>query len=554
MKTGRLLCVAMVICVLFAVCGADQANMDAFQLKRRTEGTAAKPVSKDGGSGKDAEGGHAAERTGEDSEKQRRLWKDLPNKIFRTFYTPVYMESPWPTEMVEAQSEVLDGYAAFLTEYAAEQKEGGEKPSVFTLIFLDGDDAPELVVMDGDTHLCDAFVYQFEEGRVVPVGSYGQYGTLFYREKEGIVLDSYDSFGDVYDDVYQIEGNQITHLQSFSERAEISEAEGEWLDSIYTVDGKEVSWEQYQKVRDQWYEADYKEITYDMCQTFSEIEIREELQEELEVRISTQKEVLKNNLLIAAGAHEDNILMFDYDDYDGDGNYEAFMIVGNIFEGEDGNVYHNEETLCFAGADGCILGLNTNGGYRAMDGKMDFGTRRYLFFDMDYNFTANISEVWTVRDGKPVEEGERLQHGEVSYRGGDDFIIWVDAYDNYCVKDHWGPGDDMWWGHTWKPYFYHYNGSHDRLEAYAGEIISGEEFSELSETNIIAKIENEGYTVGEIIRWENDIVTINYHDVTEEEYHYENVIWDNNVKDFWRKDERGVTSWRGAGEGGSYGL
>lgn len=528
MKKEWILSIAVVICVLFAVRGADQADMDAFQLKRRIEDTAAKPVPEDDGSVEEAE------------------------------LTDAGTESVQSVE----QSEVLDGYAAFLTEYAAEQKESvGEQTSVFTLIFLDGDEVPELVVMNGDAHLCDAFVYRFEEGGTVPVGSYGQYGTLFYREKEGIILDSYDSFGDGYDYVYQIEGNQVTLLQSFSERAETSETEGEWLGSVYMVDGKEVSWEQYQKVQNEWYEADYKEITYDRCRTLSETRIREELQEELENVISTQKEVLKENLLIATGAHEDNILLFDYDDYDGDGRYEAFMIVGNIFEGEDGNIYHNEETLCFAGADGCTLGLNTHGGYRAMDGKMDFGSRKYLFFDMDYVFTANISEVWTVRDGKPVEEGRLLQHGEVSYRGGDEFEIWVDAYDNYCLKDGLGKGDDMWTGHTWKPYFYHYNDSDDQLEAYAGELISREKFSELSETTIIAEIEAKWYTVGEIIYWENGIVTINYHYVTfwgeddsEVEYIYDNVIWDNNAKDFWREDGRKASSWESAGVGGSYGL
>lgn len=533
MKTGRLLSVAMVICVLFVVCGANQANMDAFQLRRRTD--------------QETESGQATERMEEYAENEQT-----------TDGLPIRRESPRLAEMAEEQSEALEGYASFLTEYAAAQKEdGGEKTSVFTLIFLDGDEVPELVVMDGDAHLCEAFVYRFEEGRAVPAGSYGQYGTLFYREKEGIVLDSYDSFGDVYDDVYQIEGGQITHLQSFSERTEISETEGEWLDAVYTVDGKEVSREQYQKVHNKWYEADYREITYDMCRTLSEIKIREELQEELEDRISTQEEVLKQNILLEAGAQEDDILLFAYDDYDGNGSYEAFMLVGNRMDSEydwaSGGVY--DSRLYFASVDRCELVRDNDYGYRMIEGKMEFSSgRKYLFFDTDQYTTANVSELWTVRDKEPVEESGLLQMGEVSYRGGDEFEIWVDAYD--WEHDIDAELDiDCWVGHTWKPYFYHYNSDTDQLEAYDGESISKEAFAELSETTIIEEIEAKGYTIGEIIHWGNDIVTINYHyDTFGSCFYYENVIWDNNLKEFWRKDERGVTSWEDAGVGGSYGV
>lgn len=531
MKRGRIVSVAMTICFLGAVYRANQENMDAFQAKRQTE--------------EDAESGQDVEQAEEYAENEQT-----------TDVLPICRESPRLAEMVEEQSEALEGYASFLTEYAAEQKEdGGEKTFVFTLIFLDGDDVPELVVMDGDAHMCSAFVYCFEEGRTVPVGSYGQYGTLFYREKEGIVLNSYDSFGNVYDDVCQIEGSQITHLQSFSERNEISETEGDWLDTVYMVDGKEVSLEQCKRIQNEWYGAGYREITDDMCRTLTDDGIQEGLKEELEKQILMRKDVMKQNVLIAAGAQESDILLFDYDDYDGDGNYEAFILVGNRMDSEyewvSGGVYDGR--LYFASADYCKLVRDNDYGYRMIDGKMEFlGGRKYLFFDTDQYTTVNVSELWTVRDGEPVEESGLLQMGEVSYYGGDEFEIWVDAYD----WEHDIDAElelDVWLGHTWKPYFYHYNRESDRLEAYGGEIISKEMFAELSETTIIEEIEAKGYTVEEIIYWGNDIVTINYYyDHFGTCFYYENVIWDNNVKDFWRRDERGVTSWEDAGVGGSY--
>jgi len=462
--------------------------------------------------------------------------------------------------MVEEQSAVLEGYGAFLTEYAAEQKEeGGEEPVAFALIYLDGDDVPELVVMDGNAHLCDVFVYRFEEGRTVPVGTYGQYGTLFYREKEGIVFDSFDSFGDTYDYIYQIEGSRETLLHSLSER-NLTE-DGELLGTVYTVDGEEVSWEQYREIYEKWYEEDDRKVDYNMCRKLADMDIRESLTEELENLILTQEEVLKNNLLYAAEAQKSDILLWDYDDYDGDGRYEAFMIVGNILEGTYESMYSNA-TLWFAGADGSTSHLVSpfNSGYRMIDGKMDFGSRKYLYFYSDRYTTANISEIWTVRDGKPVEESNLYQIGEVIYRGEnerDEFEIWVDAYDAEHDID-FECDIDVWIGHTWKPYFYHYNSDSDRIEAYGGKILSEGAFKELSGRNIIEEIREKGYTVGDVIRWDNDVVTINYERHNDfgvrESFYYENVIWDNNVKDFWRKEEMHATSWENAGLGGSYGL
>lgn len=320
----------------------------------------------------------------------------------------------------------------------------------------------------------------------------------------------------------------------------------------------------------------------------SEIETETDKEDTPAESAAEQTEVLKQNLLTAAGAKESDILLLDCDDFDGDGKYEAFMMCGSAYDANGTEKYKGR--LYFAGSDGNTFELDSvhDEFYRMIDGKMKFGSgRKYLFFYSDYCLTANISEIWTVEDGKPVEISGSLQSGQVVYHGGDDFEIWIDAYDHFCDKNYNGEGDDLWTGHTWKPYFYHYNDSSDQLEAYTGEEISKEAFKELSGTNIIEEIEGrslrlykgylssgtniieeieaieaEEYTVGEIIRWENDIITINYHSVRftggdnpSEHYIYEHVIWDNRVKDFWQK-KTGVQidSWEDAGVGGSYSI
>ncbi len=528
MKTRRILNTVIVICVLFAVCGVDQTNMDAFQAERRIEDKAAKPVPEDDESLEtaelteaDAESGRGAELTEADAEDDQ------------------------DTE----QAAALDGYAAFLEEYEPQRTD--ERGLQFALFYLDDDDVPELALTEGWAHGQGAFVYRFQDGEVVLLGEYGEWGEMSYREKEGLIMDNYATQGNYHNWVYQLEENQAVVLQSYDMCSEGIMGE----EFTYWVDEKEVSEEQYREVLEKWSTDGCKSIRYSDCRMLPRTNIREALQEELESLTLTLEEVLKQNMLLKAEAQESDILLFDYDDYDDDGNYEAFMLVGDRMDSEydwvSGGVY--EGRLYFASADCCELVRDNDYGYRMIDGKMEFSSgRKYLFFDTDQYTTANVSELWTVRDGEPVEESGLLQTGEVSYRGGDEFEVWVDAYD--LENDIDVELDlDIWLGHTWKPYFYHYNTESDQLEAYGGEIISREAFTELSETNIIEEIEAKGYTVGEIIHWENDIVTINYHyDTFESCFYYENVIWDNNVKDFWRKAERDVTSWEDAGVGGIY--
>lgn len=562
MMKRRILSTVIVVCLLFAVSSADQEKMDAAQVDTSVEDLAPESVEEDVQNGKetaqaeeDAEDGPNAGQPGADAESGEETEPTTADALY------LRKGSARLAQMVEEQSEALEGYASFLQEYELPRQDGGsgQEPG-FALLYLDGDEVPELVVMEGIAHAQGASVFMFRDGKVIALGTYGQYGAMPYREKEGLLFDDYDTQGNLHFGVYQIEEDHPALLQSYDYWAGLPEG-GE--EPAYWVDGKEVTEEQYWAVSDKWDAGGYQMIQYDDCRKFSGTDIPKSLQEELEDRILMREEVLKQNLLTAAGAQESDILLFDYDDYDGDGKQEAFMIVGRTFDDYGTEKYDGR--LYFAGADGSASELEVQHDiYRMIDGKMDFGSRKYLFFYLDYCLTANISVIWTVEDGQPVEISESLQRGQVVYRDAyprEEFEIWVDAYDMFCEKDYFGKDDHMWTGHTWKPYFHHYNYSDDRLEPYEGEEITPEQFKELSKTNIIEEIVAEGYTVGEIIHWGNDIVTINYHsielwgeDETSETYVYENVIWDNRAGDYWRKDERGVTSWKNAGEGGIYWL
>lgn len=569
MKRRRLSGVLIAICLLLQGCGKDYQNADDFRTKYQTEARAeqtADNAADENGTGQttqnsaDESGGQSEQKDGGSANAADVAGEKQHEK---TAALVLQKGSAQLAGMVEEQAKALEEYAAFLAEYEPQQ-ENEQQPPRFALLFLDGDDVPELIVIEGTAHAQGASVYMFQKRHAIFVGTYGQYGALCYREKEGILFDDYDTQGDIFSRVYQIKENQAVLLQSYDSIEPPYSENGEKLQYTYHVDGKEVTEEQYEEISDKWSADGYRMIQYDDCRVLTERDIQKDLQEELEDRILMQENVLKQNLLITAGAQENDILLFDCDDYDGDGKYEAFMIAGksHTYPGGWGEETTYTGTLYFAGAAHSASALsNSFGSYRKIDGEMDFGSRKYLFFYTDQYATANISELWTVRDGKPVEESGLLQRGEVVYRNTyprEEFEIWVDAYDwehDIDVE----LDIDMWIGHTWKPYFYHYDQFEDRLKAYGGEKIAKDAFAALSGTGLIEEIEAKGYTVGEIICWANDIVTINYHNanvwegIASSEY-YENIIWDNRVKDYWRKEERGVTSWEDAGEGGSYGL
>lgn len=568
MGKRRLSGIMIAVCLLLQGCGTEQHNTDDFQMEYQAEADAGQTTdhaADENGTGQttqnsaDESGGQSEQKDGESANAAEVAAEEQHEK---TAALVLQKGSPQLAKIVEEQAKVLEGYAAFLTEYEPQQ-ENEQQPPRFALLFLDGDDVPELIVIEGTAHAQGASVYMFQKRQTISVGTYGEYGAMCYREKEGILFDDYDTQGDIFSRVYQIKENQAVLLQSYDSIEPPYSEKGEEAQYTYHVDGKEVTEEQYQEISDKWSADGYRMIQYDDCRALTGSDIQKDLQEELEERILTQEDVLKRNLLITAGAQESDILLFDCDDYDGDGKYEAFMIVGksHTYPGGWGEETTYTGTLYFAGAAHGVSALSDSYGiYRKIDGVMDFGSRKYLFFDTEYCVLADYSELWTVREGEPVEESNLCQSGQVVYRDAyprEEFEIWVDAYDHCCEKAGLGEDGDLWTGHSHKPYFYHYDMFEDRIEAYGGEVMTKEAFEKLSKTDIIEEIETEGYTIGEIIHWENDIITINYHYFDEEpleQYVYENVIWDNRVGDYWRKDERNVTSWKNAGEWGSYGL
>lgn len=455
-------------------------------------------------------------------------------------------------EQVARQEEVLDAYGRLLRDLA------NERESVsFTLLYLDGDDIPELAVIN----VYKAEIYTCERDEAVLVGNYGisPEGTTVYREKEGIIFSDYRSSGTVLH-IHQVNAAVDTVLQEFMSGWRYADGrEDDVPIPLYEIDDKEVSEAQYDEALQEWKDnAANKILREDACTLLQkDTDAKEAMQEQLQTLILTQYDTLKRNALIKSGMGEDSLLHMDYDDFDGDGRYEAFMFFGEKGEGAFGSVEYSGE-YWFAGADSCVCLSDSpiKESYRMIDGQMIFEKadhrQKYLYCHSAVVLTANLSRVWTVENGEPVQVhlpqiGE-VENGPKHHQWG--FVLWADGYDHY-----YEPADDLWTGHTWRPYFYHYERKlgetgAGELKPDVGEHISREELQELCGFDLVGEVEAEGYEVTEIVRWKpSDIVTVNYTIPMNESgiITYENIVWDCVAQDYWEKED----SWQNAGYGGS---
>lgn len=460
-------------------------------------------------------------------------------------------DSPQILGQVSEQTKALKAYAKTLAEYAENEYTQQVR---FSLIYLDEDDTPELVIFMGDTHMDGANLYIYGQGQSVYVGIFGQWGAAIYQEKKGIIFHEYDQGGHGFSGVYQIDGAEETLLREFEyEQLEFEDGPEE-VACIYRVDGREVSKEEYSESLESWTDG-YRTIAYDMCIPVKCADIESALKQELQALILTRYDILRQNIRIKSGMDDDSILMMNHDDYDRDGRCEAFVFCGESYEEYDKQLF--EGALWFVGAEQCTLLREER--YRMIDGQMKLGpNQKYLYLYSDMVFTANISDLWTVENGEPVESrfsrtGMVIYREEYCKERRNLFEIIKDSYDNlYDVTD------EIWMGHTYKPYFYYYDWTTNQIERDESEIISAKELERLCGFDMAGEVETEGYEITDIIKWkQSNIVTVNYTIPADEDDPYpviifENIIWDCNANDYWRSEERCVTSWRDAGEGGSF--
>jgi|GEM_PF-1789266 len=207
---------------------------------------------------------------------------------------------------------------------------------------------------------------------------------------------------------------------------------------------------------------------------------------------------------------EDEILSFDYLDYDGDGTKEAFAFVGKATGDEDGPSYLGE--LWFANAAGAemVVSREETNGFWNINKTYTFGKHAIVVLSKFYQ-TGDLALVWTVKDGKPCEETSVSGKGGTFTRLDDnDFALGHDTYD-------WGFDGT---GHTYKPYWFYWDEQSAGFKEYGGKVIEYEQLLKCKGAQaVLNAIDAADCAVREIYYRANGIININYVDYEDESNH-----------------------------------
>ena len=189
------------------------------------------------------------------------------------------------------------------------------------------------------------------------------------------------------------------------------------------------------------------------------------------------------------------ILDFKYDDYGGDGAFEAFAFVGEKPDEGDG---HAGE-IWFVSADGAErLEASPHGTYWGLLDVLTFGGRKFVKAETYYT-TGGASNLWSVREGKPHCEA-------VPGSGG--FLVQID--DNSFTLEHSALDaiytDGMLMARTWKPYWFFWDG--ESFKEYGGVKITEEQLRKCGGASEV--LDGIYGIVGDIFYRGNGIINVNH--------------------------------------------
>ncbi len=153
------------------------------------------------------------------------------------------------------QAPYARAYLEFLTEYTQNSKGGKGQGARFSLVFVDDNDIPELLLMEDDCHAKGVKVFTYYQDQVVELGAFGSFGLMQYVERAGLIFSHYMGHGESDNDFFEIKEGQavlICNMHSTPHRKNGIDT------SLYEIDGVAVNEKTY---RARW-KALYEEQDY----------------------------------------------------------------------------------------------------------------------------------------------------------------------------------------------------------------------------------------------------------------------------------------------------
>ena len=158
------------------------------------------------------------------------------------------------------QAPYARAYLEFLTEYVQNSKDGKGQGARFSLAFVDGDDIPELLLMEDDCHAKGVKVFTYYQEQVAELGAFGSFGLMQYVERAGLIFSHYMGHGESDNNFFEIKEGQavlICNMHSTPYRKNGIDTK------LYEIDGVAVNEETYQSRWKALYEdQDYVLIGY----------------------------------------------------------------------------------------------------------------------------------------------------------------------------------------------------------------------------------------------------------------------------------------------------
>lgn len=182
--------------------------------------------------------------------------------------------------------------------------------------------------------------------------------------------------------------------------------------------------------------------------------------------------------------------LFEYGDYDNDGIFEAFVLVGD----------HNSEMwsgdLWFVSPLFCEPVQRDLAYYKL--GKL--GNTAPILFSAEewYGGSGSTTYLWSVIDSTPVVVGKDI-YGDFEVGEGNEFYSYPSAFDAYSDGT----------GHTWKQYYYYLDGLD--MREYGGIYITRDQLMLFNGADeIVRNKEAEGFALVDIIYRANGIINLNF--------------------------------------------
>ena len=181
------------------------------------------------------------------SSKMKKQWHIESGKIVAKCTTPKPTTTKPATTQAEKHPTVGNwrkAYTDFLKQYLAEV----DNPEAcgFNLVYIDNDNAPELVVRDGNAHYSAAHVYTCINSKVVKlVGDLGgTFGTIGYVEKGGLMYSDVCYHGVGTTTIYRIDAGTCKKVVTlFNNAGDTPEGKT----ATYEVNDKKVSKSEYDR-------------------------------------------------------------------------------------------------------------------------------------------------------------------------------------------------------------------------------------------------------------------------------------------------------------------